>query len=102
LNEKEDVTVEDILKTVASKMNVKVSDMKSHKKNKNLVFSRQIAMYLSRKMTSASFPDIGEKIGGRDHSTVIYANNKIKQLVEEDAQLKKLIREIEECIQNKA
>lgn len=101
LNEKEEVTVDEILKTTASKLNVKLLDIKSHKKNKNLVFARQIAMYLSRKLTSASFPDIGEKIGGRDHSTVIYACNKIKKSMEEDAQLKKLVQEIEEFLQNK-
>jgi len=101
LNEKEEVTVDEILKTVAGKLNVKMSDIKSHKKNKNLVFARQIAMYLSRRMTSASFPDIGEKIGGRDHSTVIYACNKMKKVMEEDLTVKKIILELEEILQNK-
>lgn len=102
LNEKEEVTVDEILKSVANKLNVKISDIKSHKKNKNIVSARQIAMYLARKMTNTSFPDIGEKIGGRDHSTVIYACNKMKKLLEEDAKLKKFIRELEESIQNKS
>jgi len=102
LNEKEDVTVDDILKTVAGKLNVKISDIKSHKKNKNLVLARQVAMYLSRRMTSMSFPDIGEKIGGRDHSTVIYACNKMKKVMEGDVNFKKFVRELEEIIQNKA
>ena len=97
-NEKEEVTIEEILKTVAGKLNVKVSDIKSQKKNKNLVSARQIAMYLARKMTDASFPDIGEKIGGRDHSTVIYSNNKIKNALEEDANLKKIVQEIEDTL----
>jgi chromosomal replication initiator protein len=101
LNEKEEVTVDEILKTVAGKLNVKMSDIKSHKKNKNLVLARQIAMYLSRRMTSASFPDIGEKIGGRDHSTVIYACNKMKKVMEEDLNVKKLVLELEEILQNK-
>ena len=100
-NEKEEVTVDEILKTVAGKLNVKMSDIKSHKKNKNLVFARQIAMYLSRRMTSASFPDIGEKIGGRDHSTVIYSCNKMKKVMEEDLNVKKLVLELEEILQNK-
>jgi len=102
LNEKEEVTIDEIIKTVAGKLNVKISDIKSHKKNKNIVLARQIAMYLSRRMTSASFPDIGEKIGGRDHSTVIYACNKMKKAMEEDANFKKLVREFEEFLQNKA
>ena len=101
-NEKEDVTIEEILKTVAGKLNIKLSDIKSQKKNKNLVLSRQIAMYLSRKMTASSFPDIGEKIGGRDHSTVIYANNKMKKALEEDTTLKKIIQDIEETLLNKS
>jgi len=102
LNEKEEVTVDDILKSVAGKLNVKISDIKSHKKNKNLVLARQVAMYLSRRMTSMSFPDIGEKIGGRDHSTVIYSCNKMKKVMEEDVNFKKFVRELEEIIQNKA
>ena len=101
-NEKEDVTIEEILKTVAGKLNIKLSDIKSQKKNKNIVISRQIAMYLSRKMTASSFPDIGEKIGGRDHSTVIYANNKMKKALEEDTTLKKIIQDIEETLLNKS
>ena len=100
--EKEEVTIDDILKTVAGKLNVKLSDIKSQKKNKNLVLARQIAMYLSRKLTALSFPDIGEKIGQRDHSTVIYANNKMKKIMEEDATLKKIVQDIEELLQSKA
>jgi len=99
--EKEEVTIEEIIKTIAGKLNVKVSDIKSQKKNKNLVFARQIAMYLARKLTSLSFPDIGEKIGGRDHSTVIYANNKMKKGCDEDKNLKKIVQEIEEALQQR-
>jgi len=76
-NNKEEVSVEEIIKVVASRMNVKIADVKAHNKNKNLVLARQISMYLARKLTNLSYPDIGQKIGGRDHSTVIYANNKI-------------------------
>ncbi|HVO64850.1 MAG TPA: chromosomal replication initiator protein DnaA [Syntrophales bacterium] len=100
--EKEEVTIEEILKTVAGKLNVKLSDIKSQKKNKNLVLARQIAMYLSRKLTALSFPDIGEKIGQRDHSTVIYANNKMRKIMEEDANLKKIVQDLEEILQSKA
>jgi chromosomal replication initiator protein len=99
--EREEVTIEEIIKTIAAKLNVKVSDIKSQKKNKNLVFARQIAMYLARKLTALSFPDIGEKVGGRDHSTVIYANNKIKKACDEDKNLKKIVQEIEEALQQR-
>ncbi len=98
--EKEDVTIDDIIKTVAMKTGVKISDVKSQKKNKNIVLARQISMYLSRKLTSASFPDIGEKIGGRDHSTVIYANNKLKRMLEADVKIKNIVDEIEDILQH--
>ncbi len=93
-NEKEKVTVEEITKIVASKYGIKINDLKSQKKNKNLATARQIAMYLARKFTSASYPDIGEKIGGRDHSTVIYACNKIKRLIETDDNIKSVVQTI--------
>jgi chromosomal replication initiator protein len=55
-------------------------------------------MYLARKLTSQSFPDIGAKIGGKDHSTVIYANNKIRDLLEKDTKIESVVREIEESL----
>ncbi len=99
-NEKQEISIDEIVKIVAGKLNVKISDVKAHNKNKNMVFARQIAMYLSRKLTDHSFPDIGEKIGGRDHSTVIYANNKILKGIETDSKLKNLIQEIENSLIN--
>jgi chromosomal replication initiator protein len=95
-NEKSNVTIDDVMKAISERYSIKMSDLRSPKKNKNLAYARQIVMYLSRKMTNASFPDIGEKLGGRDHSTVIYADNKIKKLIETDQELKKTIQEIED------
>jgi chromosomal replication initiator protein len=99
-SEKEDITIDDIIKTVSSKTGVKISDIKSPKKNKNIVLARQISMYLSRKLTHASFPDIGEKIGGRDHSTIIYANNKLKRVLEMDVKIKDIVDEIENVLKH--
>ncbi len=96
--EKPEVTIDEIMKTVAAKFNIRITDLKSQKKNKNLVIPRQIAMYLARRLTSHSFPDIGAKIGGKDHSTVIYANNKIKDLLEKDPKMEVVVREIEESL----
>jgi len=90
-----DVTIEDILKAVSARYNLKISEIKSPSKNKNIAFARQIAMYLARKLTGSSFPDIGEKIGGRDHSTVIYANNKISKQTETDSKLKATLQDME-------
>jgi len=100
-NNKEEVSIEDILKVVASRLNVKIADIKAHNKNKNLVSARQISMYLARKLTNLSYPDIGQKIGGRDHSTVIYANNKVLNTLDVDNNLKKLVGEIEDSIVHK-
>jgi chromosomal replication initiator protein len=101
-NDKEDVSVEEIIKIVGSKLNVKIADIKAHNKNKNFVLARQVSMYLARKLTNLSFPDIGRKIGGRDHSTVIYANKKILQLIETNADIKKTVTDIEENIINRS
>jgi chromosomal replication initiator protein len=95
-----EITIDEVLKVVSAKFGVKVSDLKSDKRNKNLVLPRQMAMYLCRKITSESFPDIGDKIGGKDHSTVIYANNKMRKLVEEDQKIKRLAEEIENELKN--
>ena len=97
-NKKGEVSIE----VISGKLNIKISDIKAHNKNKNIVFARQIAMYLARKLTNNSFPDIGQKIGGRDHSTVIYANNKILNGIKADPKLKILIQEIEDILIHKS
>ena len=94
-----EITIDEIIKAVANKFNVKKTDIKSQKRNKTFVLPRQIAMYLSRKITNLSYPDIGSEIGGKDHSTVIYANNKIKKLIENDIKTRNLIKEIEDSLQ---
>jgi len=96
--QKQDITIDDIVKAAASKFNVKITDLKSHKKNKDVALCRQVAMYLSRKLTDASFPDIGSKIGNRDHSTVIYATKKIQNLIERDGSLKRVVDDIENTL----
>ena len=101
-NKQGEVSIEEIIKVIAGKLNIKISDIKAHNKNKNVVFARQIAMFLARKLTNNSFPDIGQKIGGRDHSTVIYANNKILNSVKTDHTMKILIQEIEDILINKS
>ena len=95
---RKEVTIDEIIKKVAAKFGLKLSDIKSQKKNKDLILPRQIAMFLSRKLTDKSFPDIGAKIGGRDHSTIIYGNNKIKKLIKNNVKLKNMINKIEESL----
>jgi chromosomal replication initiator protein len=96
--EKEKITIEEIVKIVAHHFGLKIHDLKSEKKNKNLAFARQIAMYLARQFTSSSFPDIGLKIGGRDHSTVIYACNKIKKLRDVDENTRTTLQNLGELL----
>ncbi|MEI7590253.1 MAG: chromosomal replication initiator protein DnaA, partial [Deltaproteobacteria bacterium] len=79
-----EIKIEEIVKVTANYYNVKMGDIKSQTKSKSVVLARQIAMYLGRTLTKASFPDIGEKVGGRDHSTVIYACKKIDNLSKND------------------
>jgi chromosomal replication initiator protein len=100
-DEKHEITIEEIIKTVATRLNIKISDIKSPKKNKSFVFARQICMFLAREMTSCSFPDIGNKIGGRDHSTVIYAHNKIKQAKETDKTIMDTLEELHSTLLHK-
>ena len=64
---------------VASYFNLRVEDLKSQRRTRNVAYPRQIAMYLSRKLTDMSLPKIGEEFGGRDHTTVIHAYEKISE-----------------------
>jgi chromosomal replication initiator protein len=99
--EKKEITIEEIVKVVGAKLNIKISEIKSQKKNKNLVLARQVSMFLAREMTSSSFPDIGDKIGNRDHSTVIYAHNKIKKILDTNKALRETVEEIKEILLHK-
>ena len=74
------ITILDIQKTVGELFNIKLEDFKAKKRTKSLAFPRQIAMYLSRELTDYSLPKIGEEFGGRDHTTVIHAHEKISKL----------------------
>jgi len=91
---RKDITVEGIQKVVAEHFGIKLSDLKSNKRLKNFVQARQIAIWLCRDMTKFSYPDIGTKFGGKDHSTVIYAAKKIDLALKNDAKLSKIIDDI--------
>ena len=89
------LTVEAIQKEVAGYFNVKVSDLKSAKRHKAIARPRQIAMFLSRKLTGCSFPEIGARFGGKDHSTVISACRKIEGLVDKDLSVRTTVETLE-------
>ena len=80
-------TVDQIQKKVAEHYNVKMSDMHSSRRSRNIARPRQIAMFLSKNLTTRSLPEIGRKFGGRDHTTVIHAIKKVNELVKNDSSL---------------
>ncbi len=88
------ITIEIIQKEVANFFDIKIQDLKSSNKQKNISTPRQIAMFLSRKYTVASFPEIGDKFGGKDHSTVIHAVKKIEGIFGKDSTLTNSINSI--------
>ncbi|MDX5474184.1 MAG: chromosomal replication initiator protein DnaA [Bacillaceae bacterium] len=87
-------TIADIQKMVGQHYNVKLEDFKAKKRTKSVAFPRQIAMYLARELTDYSLPKIGEEFGGRDHTTVIHAHEKISKLLQTDTQLQKQVQTI--------
>ncbi|HHV72169.1 MAG TPA: chromosomal replication initiator protein DnaA [Clostridia bacterium] len=93
-NNKKTVTIELIQQVVAKHFNLKVEDMKTKKRTQAIAFPRQIAMYLCREMTDASLPKIGEEFGGRDHTTVIHAFDKIRKSLKTDPNLDMTIKKI--------
>lgn len=85
------VDITTIQKVVSNHFKISLSDLKSKRKQKNIVFPRQVCMYLARNLTKMSFPEIAARFGGKDHSTVIYSVNKIKSSLVLDKQLKNSI-----------
>lgn len=98
VDKRKEITVELIQKNVADHFNLKVADLKSDKRLKTFVQARQVAIWLCRDLTSASYPDIGSRFGGKDHSTVIHATKKIDRLLGEDPQLASTIETIRNTI----
>lgn len=89
-----EITIEKIQKTVAEHFQIKVAEIKSQKRLKNIVLPRQVAMYISRSLTNMSYPEIGEKFGGKDHSTIIHAIKKIQEKMTNDMSLKLTVEKL--------
>jgi chromosomal replication initiator protein len=94
------ITIQHIQQKVGEFYNLKMEDFKARKRTKAVAYPRQIAMYLSRELTDYSLPKIGEAFGGRDHTTVIHAHEKISQNLKQDQELYKIINNITEKIKN--
>ncbi|MDB2729948.1 chromosomal replication initiator protein DnaA [Clostridioides difficile] len=90
----EEINVLRIKEKVSSVFNLKMEDFNSKKRTRSIAYPRQIAMYLTRELTDLSLPKIGEEFGGRDHTTVIHAHDKVSKNIEESEEIKTKIDKI--------
>lgn len=88
------ITIEQIKKAAAEHYSIRIDDMSAKIRTKEIATARQVAMYLSRELTGTSLPKIGEGFGGRDHTTVMYACEKIKNALKSDSVIKEAIKSI--------
>ncbi|MCA9650193.1 MAG: chromosomal replication initiator protein DnaA [Myxococcales bacterium] len=88
------ITVETVQKAVAQYFSVRITDLKGPRRHKGIARPRMIAMYLSRELTGSSFPEIGLRFGGKDHSTVINACKRMAAIQEEDPELRATIAQL--------
>ena len=85
------ITIDQIQRKVCDHFGVKLSDLKAKNRTKAVAFPRQVAMYLARQLTHASLSEVGRAFGGKDHTTVLHAVDKIQTLLQEDPKLRKQI-----------
>ena len=95
---KKELSIALIQDKVAKYYHVSVADLKGKKRVKTIVVPRQIAMYLARELTDASLPKIGNEFGGKDHTTVIHAHEKIAEALTQDDELKKEVGKLRESL----
>ncbi|MBH0192389.1 MAG: chromosomal replication initiator protein DnaA, partial [Nitrospira sp.] len=97
-NKKKIVAMDDIQEAVCTQFHVKMTELKSRRRSKTLVHPRQIAMYLCRELTDASYPEIGRQFGGKDHTTIIHACRQVAKARETDTVLHTTIETLKEKI----
>lgn len=97
---KNNVTIDKIIEYVCKIYNMQYDDIIGKKRPKNIAMARQVAMYLCRKITDASLPKIGQAFGGRDHTTVIHAYEKIEKMRKEDKSFENQLQQYEEKIRS--
>jgi len=94
------VTMNNIQKTVAEYYNMRVADLHSKRRSRNITRPRQLAMALAKELTTLSLPDIGDAFGGRDHTTVIHACRKVEELLKEDVKTKEDYENLQKLLIN--
>ena len=97
-DKKKVVAMDDIQEAVCTQFHVKISELKSRRRSKTLVHPRQIAMYLCRELTDASYPEIGRQFGGKDHTTIIHACRQVAKAKETDTGLHTTLETLKEQI----
>ena len=90
-DEEKVITIEQIQRKVSDFFSVKMADLKAKNRTKAVAFPRQIAMYLARQLTHASLSEVGRAFGGKDHTTVLHAVDKIQRLLQDDPKLRKTV-----------
>jgi len=88
------VSINRIQELVSERFGLSLTELCSDRRSQNIVYPRQVAMYLSRELTDSSLPKIGKEFGGRDHTTVIHATSKIARLIREDRSVWNLVQEL--------
>jgi chromosomal replication initiator protein len=92
---KKEITIDIIIKEVSNYYSIKISDIKSEKRVRSVMLPRQVAIYLSRKLTDFSLVSIGEKFGGKDHATIIHSIKKIEEEMKVKKELKSTVEKLE-------
>ncbi|MCM2997984.1 chromosomal replication initiator protein DnaA [Paenibacillus cellulositrophicus] len=95
------ISIQDIQERVGDYYGLRIEDFKARKRTRAVAFPRQIAMYLSRELTDYSLPKIGEAFGGRDHTTVIHAHEKIASVIREDQEIHQIVSRLSENIKSR-
>ena len=93
------ISTNDIQRAVAEYFNVRVTDLRSKKRERNISLPRQVAMYLCKELTNLSLEDIGKSFGGKDHSTVIHAQKKIEKICKENNEISTAIKQIKKSLE---
>jgi len=94
------ITIEDVVRVTTAEFKVKLSDLQSKKRTRSIVLPRQVCMYLARSLTVLSLEEIGGYFGGRDHSTVLHAEDKIRSVIREDRALADRVEHLRLSLEN--
>ena len=94
------ITIDSIQKVVCEFFSVRPSDLRSKRRTRTIALPRQVAMYLCRRYTNASFPSIGDHFGNRDHSTVIHATQVVDHRIKEDVTFRATVERIQRMLES--